>query len=172
MKALPPSFFARDTVIVAKDLLGKVIAVNGVRGRIIETEAYKQDKASHAYKRTERSALMFDTYGHVYVYLIYGMYYCLNFTTEKEGVGAVLIRAVTPLAEEKNASGVGRSIGTGPGKLSLLFGITKEQFNGTKIGDKLKVLDDGYTVAKIIVTPRIGITQDTHLLWRFVVNNA
>jgi len=76
MKLLSENFFARDTVAVARDLLGKVVMVNGCSARVVETEAYKQDKASHAYKKTERSLLMYDTYGYVYVYLIYGMYWC------------------------------------------------------------------------------------------------
>ena len=94
---LPPSFFARNTVTVAKELLGKVMVVNGARVRIVETEAYRSDEASHAFKKTERSAIMFDTYGHVYVYLIYGMYHCLNITTNKNDIGAVLIRSLQPL---------------------------------------------------------------------------
>ena len=74
MKQLPKSFFAMDTVTVARELLGKIIEINGFKSRIVETEAYSQDKASHAFKKTERSTLMFDTHGHVYVYLIYGMF--------------------------------------------------------------------------------------------------
>src|SRR3989338_5047475 len=101
MKQLPAAFFARDTIKVAQELLGKVLSVNGYRARIVETEAYGSDPASHAYKRTERSALMYDTYGHVYIYLIYGMYPCINFTTEKDNPGAVLIRAVEPLNKIK-----------------------------------------------------------------------
>ena len=69
MKLLHPSFFAKNTTEVAQELLGKIISVNGTLVRIVETEAYGQDHASHAFKRTERSALMYDTFGHVYVYL-------------------------------------------------------------------------------------------------------
>lgn len=161
MKLLSPSFFAPSTVMVAPALLGKVIEVNGLRGRIMETEAYTQDSASHARTRTERSKLMFDTYGYVYVYLIYGMYHCLNFTTEKDGVGAVLIRAIQPLNFSARANG--------PGKLCKAMNITKSKHNGTAIGDKIKVFDDGFSTEKIHKTPRIGITEDTPLLWRFVM---
>ena len=73
MKPLQASFFARDTVIVAQELLGKIISIDDMQARIVETEAYGRDQASHAYNRTERSALMYDTHGHVYVYLIYGI---------------------------------------------------------------------------------------------------
>ncbi|HLD79660.1 MAG TPA: DNA-3-methyladenine glycosylase, partial [Candidatus Nanoarchaeia archaeon] len=97
MKELSSSFFAQDTVKTAQDLLGKIISINGMLVRIVETEAYGKDPASHAFKRTDRSALMYDTYGHVYVYLIYGMYWCLNFTSNQDEAGAVLIRAVEPL---------------------------------------------------------------------------
>lgn len=69
-------------MLVAKNLVGKILSVDKVKVRINETEAYKQDKASYAHKRTARSALMHDAYGYVYVYLIYGMHYCINFTTD------------------------------------------------------------------------------------------
>ncbi len=160
MQPLPPSFFAQDTLTVAKQLLGKIIEVNGFRGRIIETEAYKQDKASHARTRTERSALMHDTHGYVYVYIIYGIYHCLNFTSSTEP-GAVLIRAVEPL----NTSGKT----DGPGKLCREFNITKQQHNGTLVGDTISVFDDGYIAKTIQETPRIGIKEDTYLLWRFTI---
>src|SRR3989338_248990 len=83
MKELNKEFFSKDTLEIAKNLIGKVIEVNNFKARIIEVEAYKQDEASHAFTKTSRSQLMYETYGHVYVYLIYGIYYCLNFTTEK-----------------------------------------------------------------------------------------
>ena len=70
MQELKKEFFERDAVEVAKELLGKVISVDGAKGRIVETEAYGRDPASHAFKKTERSALMFDSFGYVYVYLI------------------------------------------------------------------------------------------------------
>lgn len=173
MKQLPKSFFARNTVDVAKDLLGKIIEVNGFRGRIVETEAYGRDPASHAYKKTERSALMFDTYGHAYVYLIYGMYWCLNFTTEKDQAGAVLIRAVEPLnkfgeLEKKRNTDKIISICSGPGKLCLAFDIDKN-FNGLKLGKEIKVLSDGYTADKICSGSRIGIKDALDLQWRFFI---
>src|SRR3989338_6589366 len=78
MKELNKEFFSKDTLEIAKNLIGKVIEVNNFKARIIEVEAYKQDEASHAFTKTSRSQLMYETYGHVYVYLIYGIYYCLN----------------------------------------------------------------------------------------------
>lgn len=173
MEILPRSFFARDTVKVAKDLLGKIIFVNGYQGRIVETEAYGQDPASHAFKKTERSSLMFETYGHVYVYLIYGMYHCLNFTTEKEKAGAVLIRAVEPLnkiteLKQKRKTEKIVNICSGPGKLCQALGIDKT-FNGLQLGKEVKVYDDGYKVKRYGKSSRIGIKDAVHLQWRFFI---
>lgn len=176
MKLLPPSFFARDTVTVAKGLLGKIISVNGFQGRIVETEAYGRDQASHAYKKTERSSLMFDTYGHVYVYLIYGMYWCLNFTTEKNDAGAVLIRAAEPLSgidsmkKNRNSSDL-HNLCSGPGKLCLALDIDK-RFNGLKLGKEIKVLDDGFKADKINSSSRIGIKDALNLQWRFFIEDS
>lgn len=175
MKALPSSFFARDTVTVARDLLGKIISVGELKGRIVETEAYTRDKASHAHTKTERSKIMYETFGHVYVYLIYGMYHCLNFTTEKDDAGAVLIRAVEPLdgldemKRRRNVENVTR-LCSGPGKLCQAFALTLSH-NAQKIGKDIKILDDGYMVSSISSGPRIGITNAQELLWRFYLPN-
>ena len=174
MKPLPPSFFARSTVTVARDLLGKIIFIKGMAARIVETEAYTDDPASHAYTKTERSALMYDTYGHVYVYLIYGMYHCLNFTTEKNAPGAVLIRAVEPLEGiarmKKNRKGNSdfQNFCSGPGKLCSALGITRGN-NGLQIGKEIDVLDDRFKVNTIASTSRIGIKVAQELQWRFFI---
>ena len=173
MKQLTPNFFARDTIIVAKELLGKIISFNGMSARIVETEAYKDDLASHAYKKTERSALMFDTHANIYVYLIYGLYYCLNFTTEKNKPGAVLIRAVEPLTgieemKKRRKTGQIKNLCSGPGKLCIALGIDKT-VNGIPVGKKIKILEDSYAVAKTISTSRIGIKDALHLKWRFYI---
>src|SRR5579883_1151698 len=119
-------FYNRDTVEVAQDLLGKRLSVGSYSGIITETEAYRgsDDEASHAFRGpTKRSAIMFGPAGYAYVYLIYGMYYCLNIVTEELGIpGAVLIRGV--LTPDGNLNG--------PGKLCRSFGITKEQ-NGLNL---------------------------------------
>ena len=173
MKPLPQSFFGRNTVDVDQNLLGKIISVNGMHARIVETEAYGRDPASHAFKKTERSKLMFDTHGHVYVYLIYGMYECLNFTTERKEAGAVLVRAVEPL---KGINKMKRNRKTekidnlcsGPGKLCQAFGITRK-LNGLKLGKEVKVYDDGHIVEKIVSSSRIGIQDALELQWRFYI---
>ena len=173
MKPLPQSFFGRNTVDVAQDLLGKIISVNGMQARIIETEAYGRDPASHAFKKTERSKIMFDTHGHVYVYLIYGMYECLNFTTEKNEAGAVLIRAVEPLRgikkmEKNRQTEKIDNLCSGPGKLCQALDITRD-FNGLKLGKEVKVYDDGFEVKKIATSSRIGIKDALDLQWRFYI---
>src|SRR5436305_5041462 len=128
MPDLGPDFFARDTVTVARDLIGTTLAASGCAGRIVETEAYTTDAASHAVTRSRQAAIMRETFGHVYVYLIYGMYYCLNVTTERDGIGAVLIRAVEPtrgierMQERRGTSNL-RQLTSGPGRLCAAFGI-------------------------------------------------
>ena len=167
---LEEDFFARDTVTVARDLIGTILVVGGCKGRIVETEAYTTDAASHAVMRQKQAALMRDTFGHVYVYLIYGMYYCLNFTTEQGGVGAVLIRAVEPtegieeMIERRGATDL-KKLASGPGRLCQAFGIDA-RFNGMPVGREIKLIDRA-GVPQISSGPRIGITRATELEWRF-----
>src|SRR3989344_262448 len=175
MKQLSPTFFARDTMNVAKELLGKILLVNGFKARIVETEAYKDDPASHAYTKTERSALMYDTHGHVYVYLIYGMYNCLNFTTEKNNPGAVLIRAVEPLNKLETLKQIRNTnkltnLCSGPGKLCQALGIDRTM-NGLRLGRNIKIYDDNHSVKKISSSSRIGIKDAQELPWRFYLSD-
>lgn len=158
MNKLPRSFYDRDTVTVARELLGKCL-VHGAGasrkvGRIVEVEAYvgAHDKASHSYRGyTARNAPMFGPPGHAYVYLIYGMYWCMNVVTEREGhASAVLIRAVEPVAGI-----VGRT--QGPGLLCKAMGIDR-RLNGCDLtGDGLHIADDGFSGFRIVKRPRIGV---------------
>src|SRR3989344_9666799 len=145
MKELPQSFFSHPAVTVAKELVGKILLVGKIKSRIVETEAYGRDAASHAHKITERSRLMVETYGHIYVYLIYGMYHCLNITADKTDAGAVLIRAVEPLfgfevlqanrvIDRKTRRKAEKITGlcSGPGKLCQALGISQKH-NGLKL---------------------------------------
>jgi DNA-3-methyladenine glycosylase len=120
-------FYARPTLEVARALIGCRLVhetSEGIKiGRIVETEAYvgPEDRASHASRgRTPRTEVMFGPPGHAYVYLIYGMYCCLNFVTEAQGYpAAVLIRAVEPEGE------ISRENASGPGRLCRVFGIDR-----------------------------------------------
>ena len=130
LQPLPRRFFARPTEVVAPDLLGKMLVreaagVGAADARIVEVEAYlgPRDQASHARRGpTPRAAIMFGPPGHLYVYLIYGMYHCMNFVCEPDGhAGAVLIRAAEPLTGDDATD---PRACAGPGKLCRALGIT------------------------------------------------
>lgn len=164
-KLLRP-FFNRPTLDVARDLIGKEMVVGGSRGIITETEAYigKDDPACHAARgKTPRNEVMFGQPGFSYVYLIYGMYHCLNFVTEEEGFpAAVLIRGLKMELLPENKT-------DGPGKLCKALGITREHNNIDIVGsDEFFVVDSGINL-DFKATPRIGISQGRDRLWRFVV---
>jgi DNA-3-methyladenine glycosylase len=170
MAYLRSEFFAKDTLTVARDLIGSVLVVGDCEGRIVETEAYTTDAASHSVMRPKQSAVMQQTFGHVYVYFIYGMYYCLNFTTDRSGAGAVLIRAVEPtrgIEEMTGRRGTDdlRKLASGPGRLCNAFGIDLS-FNTERIGRRIKV-KARTNAPEIGVSKRIGISRDAHLEWRF-----
>jgi DNA-3-methyladenine glycosylase len=147
LERLDRKFFERNTKIVATDLLGKYLVRETPKGtligKIIEVEAYigPSDKASHSYnyKKTERTKIMYMKPGTLYIYLIYGLYYCLNVITEPEGIPcAVLIRQIFPIdgielmTENRNVK-IGKNyqnLTDGPGKLCVALNITKKQFNG------------------------------------------
>src|SRR5688572_6449164 len=139
---LPRRFYSRSTTDVAKDLLGKVLKHGDTAGIIVETEAYLggDDLASHSARGvTDRTRVIFGPPGHAYVYLIYGMYECLNIVAEPEGVaGCVLIRALEPVSgvdemqRRRPAARKLRDLASGPGKLTLAMGITRE-LNGADL---------------------------------------
>jgi DNA-3-methyladenine glycosylase len=171
MAYLKREFFARDTFTVARDLLGTVLVVDGVEGRIVEVEAYTTDAASHFAMRPNKSSVMRETYGHVYVYFIYGMYYCLNFSTDREGPGAVLIRAVEPLSGiEKMMARRGtddiKKLASGPGRLCQAFAVDLA-FTGKPIGKEIKVKERTGPAPNVELSKRIGITRAAELEWRF-----
>ena len=183
MRALPRSFFEQDAVALAPRLLGKVVRRGSCLGRIVETEAYGSDPASHAYKVTPRSAVMRDTYGHWYVYFTYGMHWCANVTCDKGGIGAVLIRAVEPIegiALMKRRRGVTdiKNLCSGPAKFCEAFGITKRE-NGLMIGNDFDIFEPRIGMIyhtnrssfEIASGPRIGIKNARHLHWRFFIKD-
>ncbi len=172
---LPREFYAQKTIVVARELLGRVLVHQDgdVRraGVIVETEAYvgAHDLACHAAKgRTGRTDVMFGAPGHAYVYLIYGMYDCFNVVTEPEGfAAAVLIRAVSPIE-----GCVGKT--DGPGKLCRAMHITRA-LNRFDLTDSALVIEEGTPVParRRKRGPRIGVDYAgdwTHELLRFWVD--
>lgn len=182
LRALHPDELPHATIALAKFLLGKVLVRDGdqsrVSGRIVETEAYPPgDPACHARSgRTARNASLFLRHGHVYVYRAYGVSMMLNISSEAEGVGAgVLIRAAEPLTGievMRRRRGIGDvyRLTKGPGCLAQAFavdlgldGVAYEAENA------LWLADDGFAVAKIGRSVRIGITRNADKPWRFFI---
>ncbi len=167
-RAYPSEYYARNTLDVARDLLGTILCrrfKNGciLSGTIVEVEAYMaDDPACHAFRGyTARSSKLFGPPGMAYVYFIYGMYHCLNVVTEPDGVaGAVLIRAVD-------------SVNTnGPGKICREWRIDL-QHNGMSLmkpGLDLWICPGKrVTASKVVASPRVGISVATDLPWRFSI---
>lgn len=190
---LKREFFARDTVDVAKDLLGKYLVRETEEGRmagkIIEVEAYLgvNDKACHVYgnKRTARTEVMYQKPGTLYVYYIYGIYFCLNVITEPEGIpGAVFIRQLYPvegidLMIKNRGVKIGKNyknLVDGPSKLCKALSITKEEFHGkdscTKDAKLYFTKGEEIDPSNIIAEKRIGIDyaeEDKERLLRFIL---
>lgn len=159
MIKLPTSFYQRDTILVAKELLGALLVHQDGDlqriGKIVEVEAYlgQHDLASHSSKGlTKRTQVMFGPAGFTYIYMIYGMYYCTNIVTEKEGVGAaVLIRALEPINNLSQRT-------QGPGLLSRAMGIDKKLNQCNLQSDHLYVAQNiEAEPINIIERPRIGV---------------
>jgi DNA-3-methyladenine glycosylase len=169
---LSRDFYAQDTLEVARALIGMrlVHCIDGETrsGRIVETEAYQgpEDLAAHSARGlTARNAIMFGAPGHAYVYLIYGMWHCMNVVTREAGVPhAVLIRAVEPI-ENLNLST------HGPGLLCRAFGIDRNLNGADLLGKHLWIEnDESPTRPELVCTPRIGVDyagEWAQRLWRF-----
>lgn len=200
-RRLPREFFARDGITVARELLGKVLvhetSLGTVRGVITEVESYMgvEDKGSHSYggRRTARTEPMYHQGGTSYVYLIYGMYQCMNIVTAVENVPqAVLLRSVVPADEEsgrrmellrmkeleekagrrKGYSSVRAHLSDGPGRLCIAMEIKKEDNNIDMVESPVFYVTEGLEVAPewIHAGKRIGIDyaeEAADYLWRF-----
>jgi DNA-3-methyladenine glycosylase len=156
---LPRSFYNRNTLSVARELLGKhlVHCRNGLvrSGRIVEVEAYlgPHDLAAHSSKGlTQRTKVMFGAPGHAYVYLIYGMHHCMNVVTEPEGHGAaVLLRALEPMRNLDRSS-------SGPGLLCRAMDISLEHNAMDLLGPELFILEpENAETVKVVKRPRVGV---------------
>lgn len=189
-KKLTQNFYGGDTLKVAKALLGKYLVrkyhSKKLAGRIVETEAYvgPNDLASHASRgKTSRNSIMFDEAGYWYVYLVYGLNYCLNVVTEKKGYpAAVLIRALEPITGIEimmKLRGINdiNQLTNGPGKLCQAFRINKK-LNGTKaFGNELYIEDRGYRVSgsEIKSANRVGVDyagKYKDKKWRFYLKDC
>ena len=181
LRVLAREFYNRDTVCVARELLGKTlvrkIGRQKLSGIITETEAYKgkNDPASHASRKmTERNKVMFGQIGKTYVYFTYGNHFMLNAVAknEKSNAGAVLIRSIEPqegikLMIKNRKTSIISNLTNGPGKLTQAMNITKEQNNIDLTKNSLVFITDGIKPKKILKKSRIGITKGTEKLWNF-----
>jgi DNA-3-methyladenine glycosylase len=174
---LPRAFYDRDTVAVAQDLLGKLLvhstAAERRIGRIVEVEAYlgPHDLAAHSSRGfTERTRIMFGPPGHAYVYMIYGLHFCMNVVTEPEGrASAVLLRALEPVA------GIAART-QGPALLCKAMGIDRQQNGQDLLSDDLYIADaPGVPPRSIVRRPRVGVDYAGHWarrLLRFYVKGS
>jgi len=179
-KPLGRKFFNRPTVDLAKALLGKCLCLGNMKGVIVETEAYlyRDDPGCHAScGLTTRNAPMFGPAGRVYVYLIYGMYHCLNIVSGQEGEGeAVLIRALEPVQgiptmQRRRKTKKIENLCNGPGKLTQAFGITKKHNNTSLLEGPLRIYDNRQKI-EICTSTRIGLSKGKELPLRFYVKES
>ena len=190
LRAAMAADFDAPSEHVARRLIGAILSVDGVGGRIVETEAYdREDPASHSFSGpTPRNAVMFGQPAHAYVYRSYGIHWCLNFVCREAGHGAgVLIRAIEPLTgldvmRQRRGMEPAKLLCSGPGRLAQALGIThrnngmslletpfyiempEEMPEETPEEQLEKVPDQQYLV---ITGPRIGITKAMDVPWRF-----
>ncbi len=183
---LPPSFYARDTVGVARGLLGCVLETTRrgalTAGLIVEVEAYvgPHDPAAHGYgnRRSRRNAMLFGPPGTAYVYFIYGMHWCFNAVTERDGFpAAVLIRALEPLhglplMRRRRSVGVqdDRRLCSGPARLCDALGITGALNGSSLLGPRVRIRREQRARGVRVVTgTRIGISRAADWPLRFVL---
>ena len=190
-KKLKKRFYRRELLDVAQDLLGKILVKtyqkNILAGKIVEVEAYHGDidQAAHSYKGiTERTKIMFEEGGFLYVYFTYGAHHCCNVVTGKKGQGtAVLIRAVEPIhgIDKMVRTRFGRklknekelfNVTSGPGKTCQAFGIDRTHSGIDLTGNEIYILEgDKIKSDEIGVSKRIGISKSKELPWRFFIKS-
>ena len=181
-RPLPRVFYARDPVVVARAVLGRLLVHDSPQGRvsgiIVEAEAYRgaDDPASHAHRgRTPRNAAMFGPAGHAYVYFTYGMHHCLNLVTGTAGeASAVLVRALEPvegeeLMRERRGGGAVDRLARGPGNVARALGLTRAHDGLDLVGGALWLSDlpprrRGHRIER---GPRIGIRVALDRDWRW-----
>jgi len=175
-RAIGRSFFARDAVTVARELIGVRLAHGRCAGIIVETEAYCGDAASHyVIRKPSAGDLLGETHGLVYIYRSYGIHICLNFTADADGPGAVLIRALEPVRgvtamRRRRGSDALASLCSGPGKLAQALGVELD-LNGHPIRTAFQ-LTPPVDPPRITAGPRIGISKAKELPWRFTAHGS
>ena len=178
-KRLSRAFFSRSVHEVAPDLIGAVLLVNGVGGRLVEVEAYHHtDPAAHSFRGpTPRNAVMFGPPGYAYVYRSYGIHWCLNLVCEPKGsASAVLIRALEPttgLAAMRRRRGTAdeRLLCSGPGRLCEALKITAAH-NGFALDAPPFEIFARTSAVDIVAGPRIGLTKAVELPWRYGLKSS
>lgn len=191
LKKLGRSFYTRDLLTVAGELLGKILVKNEsgffLSGKIVEVEAYDGaiDQAAHTFiGKTKRNEIMFNKGGYFYVYFTYGAHYCCNVVTGEKGRGtAVLIRALEPIhgIEIMIKNRFGRNLlndkekynlTSGPGKVCQALSINKEHYGIDLTGNKIYILNQPeIDPESVIISRRIGIKKSVHLPWRFYIKD-
>jgi len=190
-KKLKKSFYRREVIVVARDLLGKVLVKsNGkeiLAGKIVEVESYHGDidAAAHSYGGiTKRNEIMFEAGGYLYVYFTYGAHHCCNVVTGKKGQGtAVLIRAIEPIIglnrmiknrferKLKNEKEI-FNLTSGPGKVCQAFKLDRSHSGTDLTGNKIFILNGEKIKSRDIgISKRIGITRSVDLPWRFFIKD-
>lgn len=180
-------FFIRDTITVARELIGKIFVkiLNHntiLSAKIVETEAYlpNDDVASHSFCGiTKRNQMMFEEGGVLYIYKSYGIHHCVNIVTEQKGKGsAVLIRAMEPIQgiqimkKYRNRDDI-KVLCKGPGNVAKAFGLSLNENGMSILGDQIMILNaDKIDENDIIKTKRIGISKSKDLLLRFYLKNS
>ena len=169
-------FFARDVHVVAREIIGALLTVDGVGGLVVEVEAYQQDDpASHSFPGpTKRNATMFGPAGHVYVYRSYGIHWMLNLVcgARPGPASAVLVRALEPtigleLMRERRGGASDLLLCSGPGRLGQALGVGPE-LDGERVGGPRVSVVPPDALADVVTAPRVGITRAVEQPWRYL----
>ncbi len=176
---LDAGFFARSVHLVAPELVGATLLVDGVGGTIVEVEAYDgQDPAAHGYRgRTERNASMFGLAGRAYVYRSYGLHWCLNLVCEEVGSpAAVLLRALEPTSgidrmRERRGREDARLLAAGPGRLCEALGVTRA-YDGLPLDSPPFELHARAQQVDVAAGRRVGISVATERPWRYALAHS